>query len=494
MSRVSHIYEINTRIWLRQLSDKHKRQIKLRDIPDEEIVRFKDFGFDCLWFMGVWLVSKEARNAAIKDAGLMNEFKSALPDLKLEDISSSPYAIAGYEVDNSLGNSRDIAELRGRLNKYGIKLLLDFVPNHVALDHPWLKEHPDYFIQGSEEDLKNSPQLFFRSPDQRYVFARGKDPYFPAWSDAAQLNYFNPQMQEAMRDVLLNIAGISDGVRCDMAMLILKRVQREIWGKRVFKEDRFKEPQGEFWQKAIEDLRKEYPDFIFVAEVYWNLENELLELGFDYVYDKPFYDCLRYSNIEKLKVCLSESQDSGNRKLRFIENHDEGRAASIFGRDKSKAAAFLAAIAPGAHLFHQGQLEGFKIKLPIQLLKAPKEQIDQGISAFYENLLLTLKDISLENSQWDLSAIFPAWKENMTYKNFIGLFNKIKDNYYLAVANYSDFRSQCYMYFDITAIQSKELVFKDMLSESEYARDREEIIVRGLYLDMPAYAIHLFKI
>lgn len=492
--KISNIYEINTRVWLRELSKKYDKEIKLRDIPEEEIVRLKELGFDCLWFMGVWLVSKEGKNIVLKDAKLMNECKSVLPALQLEDVSSSPYAIAGYEINSSLGNSQDILELKKRLNSCGVRLLLDFAANHLALDHPWLKENPDYFILGSEEDFKNYPELFFKLSEAGMVFAHGKDPYFPAWSDVAQLNYFNSQTRKAMNEVLLNIAGLCDGLRCDMAMLILKRIQRRIWEERVFRGNKFTEPEAEFWEEAIAYVKKSYPGFIFAAEVYWGLENELIELGFDYVYDKFFYDFLRDSNVERLGEYLAEPQETASKKLKFIENHDEGRAISIFGREKSKAAAFISALAPGAHLYHQGQLEGFKVKLPVQLIRPLDEKIDQGMLAFYKKLLLTLKDIPLDDNLWDLPAIFPAWNENETYKNFIGLFNKIRDSYYLAVANYSDAQSQCYLYFDITAIQSKELMFKDILGQDEYLRDKEELIVRGFYLDMPKYAFHLFKI
>ena len=494
MKRISNIYELNSRIWLWELSNKYKRRISLANVPDEEILKLKELGFDCLWLEGVWLRSKESRNAILKDAKLMHELKIILPDLKLEDVSSSPYAVSQYEVDSFLGNNQNLSEFKKRLNKHGMRLVLDFVPNHTALDHPWLKENPDYFILGSEEDLKNYPDLFFRHQDTQRIFAYGKDPNFPAWQDVVQLNYFNPQTRKAMLTLLLNIAGLCDGLRCDMAMLILKRVQREIWKGRVFGGNKFKEEALEFWQEAAVLIRKSCPDFIFIAEAYWGLEDELIELGFDYAYDKTFYDYLRDSNIEKVKEYLAEEQETAGRKLKFIENHDEARAAAVFGPEKVKIAAFLLALSSGAHLYHQGQLEGFKLKAPLYLTRSLNEQIDENIHSFYKKLLVALKDIPLNTVQWELVVLFPAWKENESYKNFIALFGKAEGIYYLAAANCTDTQSQCYAYFDISAIPAEDLIFKDIVGQGEYIRNKEEIAIRGLYLDMPRYSFHLFKI
>ena len=491
--KITNIYEINTRIWLRELSNKYRKKITLGNIPEEEILFMRELGFDTLWLMGVWLSSKKSREAALSNQKLWDELNAALPQLELEEISCSPYAIAGYEVDSFLGNNREMLELKKRLNSHGIKLILDFVPNHVALDHPWVHAYPEYFIRATRQELQNHPELFF-SADNKAVLAYGKDPYFPSWADVVQLNYYNPSTRKAIQEELLRVASLCDGVRCDMAMLILKRVQKQIWGERVFGSGKFTEPESEFWQESIGYIKKSYPEFIFIAEVYWGLEYELMNLGFNYVYDKTFYDFLEYSDIEKLKGNLTEQNETAGKKLKFIENHDENRAIAVFGREKSKAAAFLLAVSPGAHLFHQGQIEGFKNKLPIYLKESLGEKSDEGIIEFYKNILVTSKNISLNMFAWESTVIFPAWKENETYKNCIALFNKNQYGYYLAVANYSDSQSQCYTRFDITTIQAKELIFKDLLSQSEYVRGKEDIILKGLYLDMHKYGYHLFRI
>lgn len=186
MGKISCIYEINTRIWLRELSGRYRKEIRLDNIPDDEIKRFKELGFDAIWLMGTWLSSGKGREAAFNDHRMMNEYRTALPDLKPEDISSSPYSIAGYEIDGRVGDSRGMSEFRERLNGEGIKLLLDFVPNHLALDHPWVRTSPDFFITGDAED-KNNSDLFI-TLDNDIIIAYGKDLYFPSWRDVAQLN------------------------------------------------------------------------------------------------------------------------------------------------------------------------------------------------------------------------------------------------------------------------------------------------------------------
>lgn len=484
------IYEINTRVWLKQVSAKYGRNITLANIPGEEIKQLKKIGFNAVWLMGVWRSSKKGREITLNHDGLRKEFLSVLPDLKDEDIVCSPYSISGYEPDPSLGGRDDLIEFKELLHKYGMKLILDFVPNHVAIDHPWVKAHPEYFIGATLQDMRNDSNTFF-SVQSKTVLAHGKDPYFPAWTDVAQLNYFNLQARIAMQSELLKIASFCDGVRCDMAMLILKRVQKQIWGERVYAGNKFSEPQREFWQDSIAEVKKIYPDFFFIAEVYWGLETELVSSGFDYVYDKSFYDALKDADVEGLRKNLTDSGKLAKKRLRFIENHDENRAAAVFGNEKSKAACLLMLLASGAHLAHQGQMEGLKVKLPLHLIRTPKEEINRELSLFYEKLLLNLKTISRVNNQWALRQTSSAWEGNPTFRNF---FVFSQDSLYLAVINYSPTQSQCYAHFDLAGLKEKNVLFKDLLGSAEYTRSIEEIAARGLYLDMPAYSFHLFRV
>jgi glycosidase len=152
--------------------------------------------------------------------------------------------------------------------------MLDFVPNHMGLDHPWVEEHPEYFIAGTEFDLARAPQNYTWVKRKRgdLLLAYGRDPYFAGWPDTLQLNYGNPATQVAMIGELRRIAGQCDGVRCDMAMLVLPDVFERTWGIRA-------EP---FWPTAIAAVRQKHPNFLFMAEVYWDLEWTMQRQGFNY--------------------------------------------------------------------------------------------------------------------------------------------------------------------------------------------------------------------
>lgn len=484
------IYEINTRVWLNSLSTKYGKAITFHNCPDEELLRLKELGFDAVWLMGVWQTSKIGREIALTHQSLRQEFLNVLPDIKPEDIGASPYSITGYEPDAAVGGKEGLLNLKNRLQRKRIKLILDFVPNHTAIDHPWIKKNTGYYINGTTKEMWDNPGLFF-SLDGKTMLAHGKDPYFPAWTDVAQLNYFNSDTRKAMLEELSKAAQFCDGLRCDMAMLILKKIQYQVWGERVFNSNKFGEPSSEFWQDAIAGVKKQLPGFVFIAEAYWGLEQELVSLGFDYVYDKTFYDALKDEDTQRIRQNLMDASLLAGKRLRFIENHDEERAVAGFGEEKSKAACLIMLLASGAHLIHQGQMEGFTKTIPVQLLRQPRQEVNLSILSFYQGLLSNLKRIGTCLSSWSLMDAFPAWDANATFRNFFAFF---KAEGYLSVVNYSHSQSQCYLRPDLSRFRSPKLLFKDLLGSAEYERDSQEIASAGLYLDMPGYGFHLFKI
>ena len=133
-----------------------------------------------------------------------------------------------YVVDKHLGGPKGLAAARKSLAKRGLRLILDFVPNHVAPDHPWVSDHPEYFVQGNADEARNDPASFVETGGT--VFARGRDPYFPAWPDVLQLNAFQPGLRQAVVATVAEIAGQCDGIRCDMAMLMLNAIFERTWG------------------------------------------------------------------------------------------------------------------------------------------------------------------------------------------------------------------------------------------------------------------------
>src|SRR5438874_3534737 len=159
-ARYPSLYQINTRVWLTELSQKLGRPATLDDIPDADLDRLARMGFDWIWLLSVWQTGPAAQQVSRSNLEWRREFHETLPDLREEDIAGSGFAITGYTVHSNLGGDAALARLRERLRKRGLKLMLDFVPNHMGLDHPWIEHHPDYFVQGTELDMARAPQNY----------------------------------------------------------------------------------------------------------------------------------------------------------------------------------------------------------------------------------------------------------------------------------------------------------------------------------------------
>ena len=377
------IFEVNTRCYLRELSHQMGRQASLADVADAHILEWRRLGFTHIWFMGVWQTGPFARAVARGQPGLVETARQLLRDFESEDILASPYAIAEYKVDTVYGGTEALRSLRKRLGKAGLHLVLDFVPNHVGLDDPWIQTHPDYFLSTSEE----TPGAFCVQTDEgpRWLM-HGRDPYFPPWVDTAQLNYGNLEVQEGVIERLLSVANECDGVRCDMAMLLLARNFLKTWGAHPSLGGM---PEVEFWSRAIRAVKEIAPECLFIAEAYWGSEPELQALGFDYTYDKTAYDLLVARDSAGLqKRLLTQTPEYLRRSLHFLENHDEPRAWTVFAELQEHRSVLEKLFSlPGAKLIHQGQMEGARHKVPVQLARRPAEPLDEASYRLYEQLL-----------------------------------------------------------------------------------------------------------
>ena len=176
--------------------------------------------------MGVWATGPRARAEALKHPELRRAYDQVLPGWQEADVAGSPYAIGDYQVPPALGGEAGLAEFRRKLREHGLKLLLDFVPNHVGLDHAWVRERPGLFVQSLGAAPGTFPQETSAGP--RWL-AHGKDPYFAPWTDTVQLDYRRAATRAVMTQLLQSFAGRCDGVRCDMAMLVLNDVFAKTW-------------------------------------------------------------------------------------------------------------------------------------------------------------------------------------------------------------------------------------------------------------------------
>ena len=283
--------------------------------------------------------------------------------------------------------------------------MLDFVPNHIALDHDWVTEHPDFFVERHEIDLAPGAANYRGwRPAAAPVLAHGRDPYFPGWTDTLQLDYGNPALRAAMPGELLQVAHACDGVRCDMAMLIVPEVFERTWGIVA-------EP---FWPEATARCARRRPGSCLMAEVYWDLESTLQQQGFDYTYDKRLYDRLAHGAARSVREHLRAGLDF-QAPARFLENHDEPRAAATFPPGIHEAAAVVTFLAPGLRFVHQGQLDGRRVRVPVHLGRGPAEPVDAGLRDFYERLLGCVRQRETRGGDWRLLDCAPAWGGNWTH-------------------------------------------------------------------------------
>lgn len=484
--RYPSLYQINTRVWLNRLSRHLGRPVTLATVPDDELKRIADLGFDWVWLLSVWKTGEAGRAVARQHGPWQEAFRHALPDLTEGDICGSGFAIADYEVSPALGGGEALAALRQRLGDHGIKLMLDFVPNHIALDHPWTRAHPDYFIAGSQEDLQCAPQNYTRIATDKgpLILAHGRDPYFPGWPDTLQLNYGNPALQEACVQQMLQIAGQCDGMRCDMAMLILPEVFKRTWGIKM----------DPFWPPAIERVEGAHPDFTFMAEVYWDMEWTLQRQGFDYCYDKRLYDRLRDGHAPHVRTHLAAGIDYQSRLARFLENHDEPRAATTFPRPMHEAAAVVTYFTPGLRFFYKGQLEGWRVHVPPHLCRGPDEPTDKDIEAFYGRLLAVMNEDLLRNGTWSQIDPSPAWASNNSHDNFIAGTWEHGGKRLLTVVNFHDGEGRCRLRLPFTDMAGRKIRLRDAMGEEIYVRDGDEMLDPGLFVARGPWGFNVFEL
>ena len=488
MPRYPTLFQINTRVWLDQLSRAAGKRVTLADIEDATIAGFAERGFDWVWLLSVWQTGAAGRAVARADPQLRATFQAALPDLAEDDICGSGFAIAAYTVSEQLGGEAGLAHFRAGLARHGIKLMLDFVANHTALDHPWAKTHPDYYIAGTEVALADQPQNYTRVATDRgpMVLAHGRDPNFPGWTDTLQLNYANPELHRRRIDELVAIAGKCDGVRCDMAMLLLPEIFQRVWGLAP-------EP---FWPPAIAEVRAKYPGFTFMAEVYWDLEWSLQQQGFDYCYDKRLYDRLRDGHAASIRGHLAAGLDYQDKLARFLENHDEPRAASVFPWPQHQAAAIINYLAPGMRFFHQGQCDGARVRVPVQLCRAPAEPANPVILAFYTRLLEVLRTTrDFREGRWSQIQPQPAGSGNWTSECFVAYaWADAGHSSHLLVVNYAANQSQCRLPLPFDDLRGKKIRLTDLIGSEVYDRDGSETIDPGLFIDLAPWHFNVFTV
>ena len=479
------IYEINTWVWLGELCARVGKRTGLDGVSAAEWDRVAELGFDTVWLMGVWERSPAGIAIALQNPDLREDFERSLPGYTAADVVGSPYCVRDYTVATALGGAEGLAAARQALAERGVRLILDYVPNHVAPDHAWTGARPEYFVQGNEEDLLRDPASFVRVGDR--VLANGRYPYFPAWPDVVQLNAFSPDLRRAAVDTVSAIADQADGVRCDMAMLMMNDVFERTWGDRAGAR-----PETEFWPMLIGEVKSTHPDFVFLAEAYWDLEYALQQQGFDYCYDKRLYDRLEREGAESVHEHLTAEIGYQQGLVRFVENHDEPRAAATFPPEKNRAAAVTTLTQTGARLVNEGQLEGRKVRPPVFLARRPDEAPDTDLRAFYERLFAALRDPVFRSGDWQLGNR-SGWDGNDTWQDLLVWGWRGDGPRRLVVVNLSDAPVSGHVSLPWDDLRGRSWKLDDAASGEAYERSGDDLR-DGLYVALDPWGWHLFDL
>ena len=303
------IYQILPRLW---------GNGKFSGADEKSLHYIKSLGADYIWYTGIIRHATSATEKVVKgDAG-------------------SPYAIVDYYdinpylADNSANRMQEFLELVERTHREGLKVIIDFVPNHVARENVnlgkedntsvhWAPENDFYYYPGEALKLPSPCKGYKEVPAKASGNAFTSAPGINDWWETVRINYcdFHTRTWDKMYDIVRFWAGKGvDGFRCDMVEMV----------------------PPEFMKWLIARIKQEFPDIIFIAEVYQKDKYRMYveEVGFDFLYDKcGLYDTLRAVSCSGASATgiTRDWQFLGDlqpRMLNFLENHDEQRLASDF--------------------------------------------------------------------------------------------------------------------------------------------------------------------
>ena len=267
-------------------------------------------------------------------------------------------------------------------------------------------------------------------------------------------------------------------------MLILPDIFKRTWGIQ----------SNPFWPNAIREVRRQSPDFLFLAEVYWDLEWELQQQGFDFCYDKRLYDRLREGHAKPVRKHLVAGLDYQSRLARFVENHDEARAAQGFSFPKHCAAAIVTYLTPGLRFIHEGQMEGRLFRISPHLVRAPAEPINEVVQGFYQKLLAILRLPLVRQGDWRLLDSLPCENSNHSNENIVTFQWQLTEGAtLLAVVNLSEKPSQAFVKLIMPNRGDSEngtlYLMEDLLNPAQTSQEHSVTPENGFRFELPGWGV-----
>jgi glycosidase len=543
-------------VWLDQLSKKYGKPITTLDqIPDAELDQLAAWGITGLWLIGLWERSKASKTIKVWTGN--------------PEAVASAYSLLDYQIAADLGGEAACNDLKARAWKRGIRLASDMVPNHVGIDGRWVIEHPDWFVQlpyspfpsytFNSADLswdervgvfvedhyydRTDAAVVFKRLDrwtgeERYIY-HGNDGTSIPWVDTAQLNYLNPDVREAMVQLILHIARQFPIIRFDAAMTLVKKHFHRLW---------FPEPGSggaipsraehgmskaqfdalmpeEFWREVVDRAAVEAPDTLLLAEAFWLMEGYFVRtLGMHRVYNSAFMNILRDEENANYRLVMKNTLEFDpeimRRYVNFMSNPDERTAVEQFGKDdKYFGVCTLMITMPGLPMFGHGQIEGFTEKYGMEYRRAYfDEQPDQWLIQRQEREIFPLARKRYLFAGVDNFLLYDFFApDGGVNENVFAYSNRYGDETALVVYNNVYGSAQGWIRTSVgfmartgngdeRAITQKTLgeglglssnenefcIYRDFRSGLEYIRSSRELWEQGMYFELGAYQNHVF--
>ena len=363
------------------------------------------------------------------------------------------------------------------------------VPNHTGIFSRWVIEKPHYFIQSNSPpypgyrftgpNLSDDQRVEVRIEDKYYnmtdaavVFERrdnytgdskyiyhGNDGTHMPWNDTAQLNLLNPEVREALYQMIKHVASKTSIIRFDAAMTLTKKHYQRLWFPQpghggaipsrsdfgMTKEEFDIAMTEEFWREVVDRMNKEMPETLLLAEAFWLMEGYFVRtLGMHRVYNSAFMHMMMKEENEKYKLLIKNTLDFNpeilKRYVNFMSNPDEETAVNQFGKgDKYFGVSVMMITLPGLPMFGHGQVEGFSEKYGMEYKKAYYDEfVDENLISRHEHEIFPLLGKRYLFSQVENFELYDFFgNEGNIYENVFAFTNRKGDERTLVVYNNS---------------------------------------------------------